>query len=680
MHGRFGGENGMNGRAGRGNCPWRVEPYGDRFQRGGYYEEELEARFEDPSKTMRHSLPEFHGKFDPDAYLEWKSQADKIFSLHNYSEGDKVKIFLAEFRGHANTWWNDLMRRQRLARLGEVPSCEELRRLMKETFLPRSYFLKLRGELQDLRQGARSVMDYYYELLSLMNKIGVSEPEESTQDRFIHGLNIPLKHKVQVEALKGITLGEVLGFAATFECQGKGMALSKARLASSQAGGGASANKWSTPSKRVEGPSTMQGKTPYKALASPQTTPATTTMEVKKVQCFKYEGYGHYARECPNQRIMVIGQDGSVYSEDEEGEEKKEADTSCNYEFSSGEEEDEEVKTLVVLRMLNVLPNLEDHREQQCNIFHMKWDAGELRVESQCKVPLKLGEWEDEEYDRKVYKNGHTNEYFHMLNGMKVRLRPLTPKEVYEASQHLQRETERDKEKRLLSENCLLARPSNLGWALNSRSTLLLMVRNDLYVIFNTNTYPLLIENGLQGFQDVFPEELPNRLPLIRGIEHQIDFVPSSTLPNRAAYKANPKETQELQRKRWCEVMVDEEKIQAIRDWPTPKNVSEVRSFHGVASFYRRFVRDFSTKASPLNHLVKNDVLFKWGEEQERAFTTLKHDLTHAPLLALPDFDKTFELECDASGLGIGGILLQEERPIADALIFSTTTTCKYTG
>ncbi|KAL1532877.1 hypothetical protein AAHA92_32837 [Salvia divinorum] len=135
-----------------------------------------------------------------------------------------------------------------------------------------------------------------------------------------------------------------------------------------------------------------------------------------------------------------------------------------------------------------------------------------------------------------------------MLNGMKVRLRPLTPKEVYEASQHLQREMVRDKEKRLLSENCLLARPSDLGWALNSRSTLLLMVRNDLCLVSNTNTHPLAIESVLQSFQDVFPEELPNGLPPMRGIEHQIDFVPGSTLPNRAAYKDNPKETQELQR------------------------------------------------------------------------------------------------------------------------------------
>ena len=63
-------------------------------------------------------------------------------------------------------------------------------------------------------------------------------------------------------------------------------------------------------------------------------------------------------------------------------------------------------------------------------------------------------------------------------------------------------------------------------------------------------------------------------------------------------------------------VKVDEQKVKAIREWPTPKNVSEIRSFHGIASFYRRFVRDFSTEASLLNHLVKKNVEFKWGEEQ----------------------------------------------------------------
>src|SRR5262249_15622045 len=98
---------------------------------------------------------------------------------------------------------------------------------------------------------------------------------------------------------------------------------------------------------------------------------------------------------------------------------------------------------------------------------------------------------------------------------------------------------------------------------------------------------------------------------------------------------------------------------------PTPKNANDVRSFHGLTSFYRRFVRDFSSIAAPLNELVKKNVVFKCSEVHERAFNILKDKLTNAPLLSLPNFEKACEVERDASGIGIGAVLMQDSKPIA---------------
>ncbi|XP_060202623.1 uncharacterized mitochondrial protein AtMg00860-like [Lycium barbarum] len=112
-------------------------------------------------------------------------------------------------------------------------------------------------------------------------------------------------------------------------------------------------------------------------------------------------------------------------------------------------------------------------------------------------------------------------------------------------------------------------------------------------------------------------------------------------------------------------VEVDESKIDAIKNWPTPKSIGDVRSFHGLASFYRRFVKGFSTIAAPLTELIRKDKPFSWGEEQAKAFENLKEMLSSTPLLQLPDFDKTFEIECDVSKVGIGSIFDARPKPIA---------------
>ena len=105
-------------------------------------------------------------------------------------------------------------------------------------------------------------------------------------------------------------------------------------------------------------------------------------------------------------------------------------------------------------------------------------------------------------------------------------------------------------------------------------------------------------------------------------------------------------------------IQVDGEKVRAIQECPSPTSVSNVRSFHGLTSFYQRFVKDCSTLVTPLTKVIKKDVGFKWGEAQEKAFQMIKPKLTNAPLLSLPKFNKTFEIECDVSDIGIGTVLM----------------------
>ncbi|GJW16616.1 putative reverse transcriptase domain-containing protein, partial [Tanacetum coccineum] len=115
------------------------------------------------------------------------------------------------------------------------------------------------------------------------------------------------------------------------------------------------------------------------------------------------------------------------------------------------------------------------------------------------------------------------------------------------------------------------------------------------------------------------------------------------------------------------EIHVDPSKIEAVKNWEAPRTPTEVRSFLGLAGYYRRFIENFSKIAKSLTILTQNSKTFDWGKEHELAFQTFKDKFCNAPVLTLLDGPEDFVVYCDASRLGLGCVLMQRGKVIAYA-------------
>ena len=118
-------------------------------------------------------------------------------------------------------------------------------------------------------------------------------------------------------------------------------------------------------------------------------------------------------------------------------------------------------------------------------------------------------------------------------------------------------------------------------------------------------------------------------------------------------------------------ISTDADKINLVDKWPVPRNMKELRSFLGLCSYYRKYVRDFARTAEPLHALTRKGRRYEWTEECHQAFEQLKRDLHETPTLALPTCRDIFILDTDASEIGLGAVLSKmvdgEERPVAFA-------------
>ena len=117
--------------------------------------------------------------------------------------------------------------------------------------------------------------------------------------------------------------------------------------------------------------------------------------------------------------------------------------------------------------------------------------------------------------------------------------------------------------------------------------------------------------------------------------------------------------------------------MEAVRSWTTPRNLTEVRSFVGLCSYYRRFIAGFADVAAPLHALTRKNARFIWGSEQDEAFNNLKEKLISAPILGMSRDEGTYYLDTDASNTGLGAVLSQEQDGKEVVLAYASRTLAK---
>nr|KYP69622.1 Retrovirus-related Pol polyprotein from transposon 17.6 [Cajanus cajan] len=622
-------------------------------------------------REVKVDLPQFFGKDDVESYLDWEMKVEQLFACHRVSEERKVPLAALSFQGHAMYWWTALERERRLHNDPPIQYWNDLKSAMRRRHIPTYYGRELMNKLQRLQQRDMSVEQYRQQMELLMMRACIREEEATTVARFLSGLNLEIRD--QVELLPYRDLNDLVQLCVRVEQQ---------RMRKSY--------KNSSNSSFLKKDSKKEGKTfekkktfePSKNLATEKDKgkgkdTTHTSSRTSDIKCFKCLGRGHIASQCPTKKVMIMrGHDiyssqdeattSSSNSEEEASEQEEGVESTFPYKGKKKEENREKKKSMKT-------KDKEESREKRVPSLEVVNQENEISKQTLliqqpsyiifCKgtlsctvtssghetlpkgVKILLKEFDDlfpPEGPMGLPPSRGIEHQIDLVPGASLPNRfayRTNPQETKEIESQVQELLEKDWVRKSLSPcvvPMLLVPKKDGKWRMCCDSRAI-------------NNITVKYRHPIPRLRQVF--DILRKNQLFGNLEKCTFCVDSIVFLGFIISKKG--------------VHVDPEKIKAIQEWPTPKSVGDIRSFHGLASFYRRFAPNFSTLASPLNELVKKNVEFIWGEKQENAFLTLKHKLTHAPLLTLLDFSKTFELECDASRVGIGAVLLQGGHPIA---------------
>ncbi|KAK1604493.1 hypothetical protein QYE76_028166 [Lolium multiflorum] len=295
--------------AGRGN---RGHGFSELGHHGRGFEEE------DGLGKPKFSIPKFEGGADVEEYLTWELKIEKLWRLHDYTEDRKVKLASSEFDGYALRWWDGVTRTRQEDNEMPVRTWREMKAIMQARFVPTNYLRTIYDKLTLLRQGVKTVDEYFMEMEMLMQRGRVRESLQMTMQRFLHGLNKPVSN----------------------------------------------VSKKSEPAASTSGSSI-------------------STARNRDMNCHTCGGKGHFKRDCPNRKVMIINEDNEYETGDDVDPYAPEDD---DYDTDGVDAYPSDARTIVVSqRALNVLPIASTQRG---NLFQTKALVGPDKA---CKVIIDGG-------------------------------------------------------------------------------------------------------------------------------------------------------------------------------------------------------------------------------------------------------------------------------------------------
>ncbi|GKC75614.1 putative reverse transcriptase domain-containing protein [Tanacetum coccineum] len=653
---------------------------------------------------------------------------------------------MRQIKKNTSIWWEHVKKQRIREGKPKIVSWCKMKKKLMAKFLPVYYKQEAYIEYHNFKQGSStSVEDFTGEFDRLRMRCDVDEEEEQTVARYLACLWSKISDVVHLQQFW--SYNDVCRLALKVESQ------LKKKTSNSQF------NRRFTGTengKRVVGPNPVRNSS---TGVTPNPSSSRGGMTNSK-RCYKCQGLGHFAADCPNRQIVTLLEEdlGPVFDDNREVVEENHSDH-------------EEITYADYGEMLVLSLKTEEHPQP----YKLSWfkKGNEVKVSKRCLVKFSIGKKHSDEvwcdvvpmdachvllgrpwqFDRKTKHDGFKNTYTFEKDGTTIVLVPSD----------LIKETK----------NHFLSRAEFLAEVNKATDVfaLVVMESND-----GGDDVPNLVAPIIEEFADVFPNELPPGLPPMRDIQHCIDFVPGAVIPHKGAYRMNPKEHEELQRQvqemlkngsiresmspcavpvllvpkkdgSW-RMRVDSRAVNKITIkycFPIPRFDDLLDQLHGATIFskidlrsgyhqirvrpgdewktafktrdglYEWMVMPFGLSNAPstfmrlmnqvfrsfigkfvvvyfddilvfspaqelhLHHLrqvfevlraqklytntKKCHFLIDKTREANEAFELLKRKVIEAPVLTLPDFEEVFEVHCDASGVGIGGVLSQKGRP-----------------